>query len=532
MVVSADSLASQAGLEMLKRGGNAVDAAVAVGFALAVVHPQAGNLGGGGYMLIRFADGKSVTIDYRERAPAAAHRDMYLDEKGEFVPEKSQIGGLASGVPGSVAGLLLALEKYGTMDVDDVMEPAIEYARKGFRINYRLAEELSSALQDFLRFPSTSKVFTRNGEPYREGDLLVQKDLARTLRLIKKKGRKGFYQGEIAQKIVQEVRRNGGIISEKDLEEYEPIIREPVRGTYRGYEILSMGPSSSGGICLIQLLNLMEGFDLQASGFQSSRTLHLYAEAMKRVFADRAQFLGDPDFAPIPVEWLLSKAYAEKRRKEIDLNRATPSHEIHHGEPVAQSHLETTHYSVVDRFGNVVSTTTTLNDSFGSKLVVDGAGFFLNNEMDDFSAKPGVPNMYGLVGSEANSIQPKKRMLSSMTPTIVTKNGKPFLVLGTPGGPTIITSVFQVIVNVIDFKMGIQQAVDAPRIHHQWLPDALVYEKFALPADVIENLTLKGQRLVERKGTQGRVEAIMIDQEKGLIYGATDSRGYGGAAGY
>lgn len=532
MVVSANGLASRVGVEVLKKGGNAIDAAVAVGFALAVVHPQAGNLGGGGYMVIRMADGKSVTIDYRERAPAAASRNMYLDEKGEFVPEKSQVGGLSSGVPGSVAGLLRALEKYGTMDIDEVIEPAINLAENGFVLDYRLAESLEFFLPEFMKFPSTAKVFTKDGQPYREGDTLRQKDLARTLRLIKEKGRDGFYEGEIARLILEEMKRTGGLITEDDLEDYEPIIREPVRGSYRGYEVLSMGPSSSGGIGLIQLLNILEGYDVASYGFLSSKTLHLFAEAMKRVYADRAEFLGDPEFVDVPVEWLLSKEYAAQRRREIELTKATPSGEVHHGEQVAERHGETTHYSIVDSFGNAVSTTTTLNDSYGSKVVVDGAGFLLNNEMDDFSAKPGVPNLYGLIGSEANSIQPKKRMLSSMTPTIVVKKGRPFMVVGSPGGGTIITTVFQILVNVIDFKMDIQEAVDVPRIHHQWLPDTLLFEKRGLPIDVVENLRSLGHNVVEREGTQGRIEAILIDREKGLIHGSSDPRGYGEAVGY
>ena len=532
MVVCADGLASRVGVEILKKGGNAVDAAVAVGFALAVVHPQAGNLGGGGYMVIRMADGETMTIDYRECAPAAASRNMYLDEKGEFVPEWSQEGGLSAGVPGSVAGLLLALKKYGTMDIEEVIEPAIDLAEHGFILNYRLAESLDYFLPQFTKFPSTAKVFTKNGQPYREGDALVQKDLAKTLRLIREKGRKGIYKGETAELIVAEMRRTGGLITEDDLDDYEPIIRKPLQGSYRGYEILSMGPSSSGGVGLIQLLNILEGYDISSLGLSSSKTLHIFAEAMKRVYADRAEFLGDQEFTDVPVDWLISKEYAAERRKEIDLTKATPSREVRHGAEMAEGHSETTHYSVIDSFGNVVSTTTTLNDSYGSKVVVDGAGFLLNNEMDDFSAKPGVPNMYGLIGSEANSIQPKKRMLSSMTPAIVLKNGKPFMVVGSPGGPTIITTVLQIVTNVIDFKLKIQEAVDATRIHHQWLPDTLYYEEHGLPIDVVENLRAKGHNVVEREGTQGRVDAILIDHEKGLIYGVSDPRGYGEAVGY
>lgn len=532
MVVSADGLASRVGVGILKKGGNAVDAAVAVGFALAVVHPQAGNLGGGGYMLIRMADGEAVTVDFREKAPAAASRNMYLDEKGEFIPEKSQVGALSVGVPGSVAGLLLALKKYGTMDVDEVIEPAIHLAEHGFVLNYRLAESLEHFFPEFMKFPSSARVFTVGGQPFHEGDTLVQNDLAKTLRLIKEKGREGFYNGEIAELIVTEMKRSGGLITDDDLDDYDPVIREPVWGSYRGYEVLSMGPSSSGGMGLIQLLNIVEGYDIGSLGFLSSKTLHLYAEAMRRVYADRAHFLGDPDFIDIPVDWLISKEYAGERRREIDSTKATPSRDVRHGERQGREHGETTHYCVVDTYGNVVSTTATLNDSFGSKLVVDGAGFFLNDEMDDFSAKPGVPNMYGLVGSEANAVEPNKRMLSSMAPTVVLKNGKPFMIVGSPGGGTIITTVFQVITNVIDFKMNIQEAVDAPRVHDQWLPDTVYYERRGLPIDVVENLRARGHNVAERSGTHGEAEAILIDLEKGLIYGASDPRGYGEAVGY
>jgi gamma-glutamyltranspeptidase/glutathione hydrolase len=532
MVVSAHPIASRVGVDILKRGGNAVDAAVAVGFALAVVHPQAGNIGGGGYMLIRMANGRRAAIDFRECAPAASTRDMFLDERREFVPQKSQIGPLAVGVPGTVAGYLLALKKFGVLDLEEVLDPAIHLAEDGFVLDHHLAESLREFTPDFLRWPSSAKVFTRNGQPYREGDTLVQKDLAKTFRLIAEKGKKAFYKGAIADLILEEMKRTGGLITEDDLEDYEPIVQEPVRGWYRGYEVLSMGGSSSGGVCLLQLLNILEAFDLRDTGFLSSRTVHLYAEAMKRVYADRAEFLGDPEFVDVPVDWLISKRYGEHRRHEIDPARATPSSSVFHGERQMKEHDETTHFSVIDQFGNVASTTTTLNDNFGSKIVVEGAGFLLNNEMDDFSAKPGVPNMYGLVGSEANAVQPKKRMLSSMAPTIVLKDGKPFIVVGSPGGATIITTIMQVIVNVIDFGMNIQEAVDAPRVHHQWLPDTLFYEKRALPIDVLENLQLKGHVVAERRGSVGRAEAILIDDKKGLIFGASDSRGYGEAVGY
>jgi len=531
MVVSSDSLATKVGVEILKRGGNAVDAAVAVGFALAVTYPQAGNIGGGGFMVIKMANGETVTIDYREKAPIKAHEDMFLDESGNFVPEKSQIGHLSVGVPGSVAGLLLALEKYGTMSRKEVLNPAIELAEKGFIVNEGLARAFKNAFEHFKKFPSTMKYFSKNGEPYKEGDLLIQKDLAKVLKLIRDRGRDGFYKGKVADLIVAEMKRGGGIITHEDLEKYQPVIRKPVIGNYRGYEIISMGPPSSGGVCLIELLNILENFDLKKYGHNSSYTIHYLVEAMKRVYADRAEYLGDPDFVEIPLDKLLSKEYAKEIASQIDTFFATPSSKIVRSVSPPQDGIHTTHYSVVDKWGNVVSVTTTINSYFGSMVVVDGAGFFLNNEMDDFSAKPGVPNQFGLLGNKANSIQPGKRMLSSMTPTIVLKNGKPFLVLGSPGGSTIITSVLQVILNIIDFEMNIQEAVDAPRVHHQWYPDEVYYEKRGLPLDVIENLKKRGHKLVERHGFQGEVQAILID-ENGIKYGAADPRGYGFAMGY
>ncbi len=531
MVVSSDSLATQVGVEILKKGGNAVDAAVAVGFALAVTYPQAGNIGGGGFMVIRMANGETVTIDFREKAPMKASENMFLDENGNFVPEKSQVGHLSVGVPGSVAGLLLALEKYGTMSRREVLKPAIELAEKGFIVNEGLANAFKNAFEHFKKFPSTMRYFSKNGQPYSDGDRLVQKDLAKVLKLIRDKGRDGFYKGKVADLIVEEMKRGGGLITYEDLENYQPVLRKPVVGNYRGYEIISMGPPSSGGVCLIELLNILENFDLKKYGFGSSYTIHYLVEAMKRVYADRAEYLGDPDFVQIPLDKLLSKEYAKELASEIDTFYATPSSRIIRSVSPTSEGVHTTHYSVVDKWGNVVAVTTTINSYFGSMVAVDGAGFFLNNEMDDFSAKPGAPNQFGLLGSKANSIQPGKRMLSSMTPTIVLKNGKPFLVLGSPGGSTIITSVLQVILNVVDFGMNIQEAVDSPRIHHQWYPDQIFFERRGLPRDVIENLERRGHKLVERAGYQGEVQAILID-ENGVKYGAVDPRGYGLAMGY
>jgi gamma-glutamyltranspeptidase/glutathione hydrolase len=532
MVVSADEFASRVGIEILKKGGNAVDAAVAVGFTLAVTFPQAGNIGGGGFMVIRMADGRTTTIDFREKAPSAARRDMYLDEQGNFQPTRSQVGHLSAGVPGSVAGLLYALEHFGTRKREHVLQPAIDFAERGFPVSYRLADALKADLQNLSLFPATRKIFTKNGEPFEEGDLLVQKDLAETLKRIKKQGRDGFYKGKTADLIVREMKRGGGLITHDDLESYQAVERPPVRGFYRGYEIISMGPPSSGGVALIQLLNLLEPFDVRSMGFASSRSVSLMVEAMKLVYADRAAFLGDSDFYPVPVQKLISKEYARERRKLLDTTRAVPSSQISHGVIPLPEGSETTHYCVVDRWGNAVSVTTTINSWFGSMVVVEGAGFLLNNEMDDFSAKPGVPNQYGLLGGEANSIQPGKRMLSAMTPTIVVKDDHPFLITGTPGGSTIITTVLQVITNIIDHGMRLQEAIDAPRIHHQWYPDTLLYEKFGLAHDALENLRARGYHLKQREGYQGRAEGILIDRQKGLYFGATDPRGYGAAIGY
>ena len=532
MVVAADPIAARVGLKILQQGGNAIDAAVAVGFALAVTYPGAGNLGGGGFMVMRFADGKVRTLDYREAAPATATRDMFLDKNGNFLEEKSRRGHLACGIPGSVAGMVYAQRRYGKLTRAQVMKPAIDLAEKGFPLHYRLADDLERMIPEFSKYRSSMKLFTKKGKPFKEGDKFRQPDLGKTLRRIKEKGRDGFYKGETAKLIVAEMKRGGGLITMKDLEDYGSVIRDPVYGTYRGYEIISMGPTSSGGVALVQLLNILEGYNLAQYGWNSSKTVHRLAEAMRRVYADRAEFLGDPDFVKIPVPWLTSKEYAARRRATIDSTKATPSSMVSHGVQPLPEKDHTTHFSVVDKQGNCVSVTTTLNDAFGSKVVVSGAGFLLNDEMDDFSAKPGTPNVYGLIGNSANEIAPGKRMLSSMTPTIVLKDGKPFMIIGSPGGSTIMTTVLQVIVNVVDFKMTIQEAIDAPRVHHQWLPDRLMYEERALSQDAIDNLRGMGHTLRMRENTTGLAEGIMFDRKKGLILGATDPRGYGEAAGY
>jgi gamma-glutamyltranspeptidase / glutathione hydrolase len=531
MVVSAHVLASDAGVEILKRGGNAVDAAVAAGFALAVVYPEAGNLGGGGFMLVRMGDGRSGVIDCRETAPGASTRNMYLDSSGS--PTGESLRGYRSiGVPGMVAGLLMAQERFGRLSRSDVLAPAIRLASKGFRVDGRLEASFAEYGDDLLRYPSTAKAITKDGKFYREGDLLKQPDLAATLTRIATLGMKGFYDGVTARNILREIRRGGGIITESDLREYRAVFRKPLTGTYRGYEVMSIPPPSSGGTCLIEMLNMAETFDLASAGFHSSRSVHILAEIMKRAFADRSTYLGDADFTAVPVAELTSKAYGSRLASFIDTMRATPASNVKPGNPRNEEGKNTTHYVVADSAGNVVSVTTTLNDIFGSKIIVDGSGFFLNNTMDDFSVAPGSPNFYGLIGGEANAIEARKRPLSSMTPAILVKDGMPVLALGSRGGPRIITSVFQTIVNVVDYGMSLRHAVSSPRIHHQWLPDTLYYEVFSLPVEVTSGLTKRG--FVSRGIDEylGRVQAIMIDMNDRRMIGCPDPREGGGAAGY
>lgn len=530
MVVSASDLASEVGLLILKRGGNAVDAAVATGFALAVTYPPAGNIGGGGFMVIHLKDGRDVALDYREKAPLKSAKNMYLDSLGNFDPRRSTEGFLSAGVPGSVAGLLYALEHYGTMKLEDVIQPAIALAQDGFPLSCRLSEAIASEFTQFQKYPSSEKVFIHNGEPLKEGFIFKQPELAHTLTLIKEKGKDGFYRGEVADMIEHQSGRMGGIITKKDLEDYSVVEKEPVKGTYRGYGIVSMPPSSSGGIALIEALNILENFSFTKEDWMSSTYIHRMVEALRYVYADRSRHLGDEAFYHVPKSWLTSKEYAKEIFSKITPG-AVSSKDVLPGKAPEHESMQTTHYSVADQYGNAVSTTTTLNSSFGSKIVVDGAGFLLNNEMDDFSAKPGEMNQYGLIGSEANSIAPGKRMLSSMTPTIVLKDGKPFMVIGSPGGSTIITVVLQTIMNVVDFHMNIQQAIDAPRIHHQWLPDELYYEAFGLSKDTFDNLKNMGY-IFGQERVLGRAEGILIDPNDNMFYGATDPRGYGKASGF
>ncbi|MPY87368.1 MAG: gamma-glutamyltransferase [Luteitalea sp.] len=531
MVGSTDVHASRAGIDILKRGGNAIDAAVAVGFVLAVTHPAAGNIGGGGFMLIRMADGRANAIDYREMAPAKASRDMFLDAAGNVVSARSQEGPLAAGVPGSVAGLVYAQEKYGRLPLAALVQPAIDLAENGFVVSEALATSLAGAKARFEKFPASARVFLKDGQPYAAGDRLIQKDLARTLRLIAQHGADGFYRGPVADLIETEMKRTGGLIAKADLAAYRPVERLPLRGAYRDVEIIGMPPPSSGGVALIQLLNILDAYPVKDLGHNSSKTMHLMVEAMRRVYADRSKWLGDPSFFDVPVAGLTSKRYAAALRQSIDLNRATSSTAVQPGRPATYESDQTTHYSVVDANGNASAVTTTLNGSYGNGMVVPGAGFLLNNEMDDFSAKPGVANMFGLIGGRANEVQPRKRMLSSMTPTIVTKQGQLHLVLGSPGGSRIITTVLQVLMNVVDHGMNVQDAVDAPRFHHQWLPDYIRVERVGFPKPVLSALEAQGHT-VKVQGDMGDVHAIWIDPQTGMRHGASDPRMDGRTLGF
>lgn len=512
MVVSADLRASEAGVEVMRAGGNAADAAVATGFALAVTFPVAGNIGGGGFMVLRMPDGRSTTIDYREKAPAAATRDMFLDSTGTYMPDVSQRGHLASGVPGSVAGLLYAHETYGRVPLATVLAPAIRLARDGFALTLPEADLLNAYKRSFQSFEATARYFTLGPERrYAEGERFRQTDLADVLTRIRDRGHAGFYEGRTADLLVAEMQRGGGLITHADLKAYQPVERAPVVGSYRGHRIISMAPPSSGGIALMQLLRAVEPFDLDSLGFNSSATVHLMGEAMRRTYADRSEWLGDPDFVNVPITGLVDSTYVSSRMRSFDPAAVTPSSTISFGRPAAYESDETTHYSVVDDDGMAASVTTTLNGGYGSMVVVDGAGFFLNNEMDDFSAKPGTPNMFGLVGNEANAIQPGKRMLSSMTPTIVEDaQGRLLMVIGSPGGGRIITAVFQVIVNTIDHGMDIQEAVAAPRIHHQWLPDVMYAERQSLSTDVIAALQARGWAVNESRGYWAATDGIVV----------------------
>lgn len=523
MVATSHPMATRVALDVLKAGGNAVDAAVTAGFALAVTQPRSGNIGGGGFMLVAPGDGGPVkAIDYRETAPAAATRTMFQDSDGNVVAERSRFSHLASGVPGTVAGLALALEKYGSISLAEALKPAIALARDGFEVPHRFTEGLQQARDRLERWPATRAIFYgADGEPPQPGQRFRQPELASTLQRIADHGIRDFYEGETARLIVAEMAQGGGLITAADLAAYEPVIREPVHGNYRGHDIYSMSPPSSGGAHIVQILNILEGYPIGESGHNSAQTIHYMAEAMKRAYADRAEYLGDTDFVEVPLKGITSKAYAEKLRGEITGDRATSSDQIAAGKPQAYESNETTHFSIVDRWGNAVSNTYTINFSYGSGITVAGAGFLLNNEMDDFSAKPGVPNAYGLIGGEANRIQPGKRMLSSMSPTIVQRDGRNVLVTGSPGGSRIITTTLQVIMNVIDHDMNVQSAVAAPRIHHQWLPDSLRIEQGISP-DTIDLLQAMGHD-VDTQSAMGASQSVLVDSE-GRLWGAADPR--------
>ena len=532
MVASRSPLASEVGAQVLRNGGNAVDAAVAVGFALAVTYPSAGNLGGGGFMVIRLADGRLTANDHREKAPAKARRDMYLDENGEVVPGLSTASHLASGVPGTVDGLLDVLARHGTLTRQDAIAPAVRLAKEGFALPADIAAQFKRQRDAFAPYPASVAAFSKaDGSAYEAGDLFRQPELAATLERIAALGREGFYAGRTAMLIAAEMKRGGGLIEPADLAAYRSVWRVPVRGTYRGYEIVSMPPPSSGGILLVQMLNMLEPYDIGALGAGTPATLHLMIEAERRAYADRAEHLGDPDFHAVPAAMLVDKRYARQRFANFDTAAASSSDDIGAGAPWPAESPETTHVSVLDAAGTAVAYTTTMNLGYGSKIVVPGAGFLLNNEMDDFSAKADTANSFGLVGREANAIAPGKRMLSSMTPTIVLKDGEPLLVTGSPGGSTIITTVLQVLVNFIDHGMALKAAVAAPRVHHQWRPNRVVYEEGALSPATEKALRDKGHvNLMQIPFRLGDANSVVRTGE--AIVGVADPRNAGAAVGF
>ena len=534
MVVSANAIASNAGMEVLRAGGNAVDAAIATGLALAVVHPTAGNIGGGGFMVIRFPDGRATTIDFREKAPLRAHPEMFVDPTtGEYSSQIHHNSHIAVGVPGTVAGFDYAHDRYGSGDWARLVEPAVRLASDGFPLSAGLARSLRGQVESnaMRRYPASIAALSKNGTPYEAGEVWKQPDLARTLERIRAQRRDGFYKGETAQLLVEEMRRGAGMITLEDLALYQPRERAPIRGTYRGYEIISMPPPSSGGIAITQMLNILEGYDLRAMGHNSAPYIHHLTEAMRRAYRDRAQFVADPDFTDVPVDRLTSKAYANTLRATIDPNRATPSAPSDIVVPAESD--ETTHYSVVDRNGMAVSVTYTLEAGYGSKIVVPGAGFLLNNEMGDFNARPGLTTEAGLIGTEPNLARPQQRMISSMTPTILARDGRLVAVIGSPGGRTIINTVLGMVLNIVDFQMDIRAAVDAPRMHHQWLPDRISIEADGATEETLAQLRARGHPDVRMSGRQGSVHAIMIDPRTGERIGAADRRDAdGGAAGH
>jgi gamma-glutamyltranspeptidase/glutathione hydrolase len=531
MVISQNAIASQVGVDVMKDGGNAIDAAVATAFALAVTHPSAGNIGGGGFIVYRPATGEPVAYDFREMAPKKATETMWLDENGEYSYERHHLSYLSVGVPGTVAGLHMAWKEAGSLPWERLVEPAIRLARDGFEVTDGLARSLDRAMERIGEHPATKATFTKNGTPYEMGDVLKQPDLAETLIRISENGPAGFYEGKTAELLEKEMTANGGLITREDLKAYRPHKRVPVRGTYRGYEIISMPPPSSGGVVLVEMLNILEGYDLADEGFGSARALHRMAEAMRRAYSDRAHYLGDPEFNPsMPIDRLTSKEYAAQLRGTIQLDAASKSSPESFEWPMESP--ETTHLSVVDGERNAVSMTYTLEYGYGSGIVVPGAGFLLNNEMGDFNGAPGLTDENGLIGTKPNLVAPGKRMLSSMTPTIVAKDGQIFMVTGSPGGRTIINTVLQTILDVVDYGMNAQEAVDAGRIHHQWLPDQITYEHLGFSPDTLHILEWMGHHLSERD-SQGAAQVIVLNPEDGMLEGGVDRRPPdGGAAAY
>lgn len=529
MVVSAREEASKIGADIMKRGGNAFDAMVATEMALAVCYPYAGNLGGGGFMVYRTTYGEIGALDYREKAPIAATRDMYLDETGEYLQEKSKVGGLAVGIPGTVAGIFAAHEKFGTLPINDILTPVVALARKGFKLTKDQASRFNKYAPVFKEVNNQESIYTKT---YKEGDVFKNDSLANTLQSLIDEGRKAFYAGDVGEKLVRFLSQKKSIIKMADLAAYEAEWREPVIFEYKDLRVISMSPPSSGGICLAQILKSIEPYPLADYGYNSLKSIQIITEAERRAYADRSHFLGDPDYVDIPIDTLISNAYLLNRMADVSFDKATPSSTISNGELSGYESMETTHYSIVDTFGNAIAVTTTLNAAFGSKLYVNELGFFLNNEMDDFSAKPGTPNMFGLIGGKANAIEPQKRMLSSMTPTIVEKDGDFWMSVGTPGGSTIITSVLQTILNVYEYKMTMQDAVNAPRFHHQWLPDVVQFEPNSFNAEMLNNLKNKGYTVDEVSAPViGKVDGI-LKLKDGTYEGGADKRGDDTAIGF